>query len=410
MKVFSDEGRALVKIDEDLALASEPRRGGEWVATLLEKTGNGDAEAVAPPWSVKRPVSERHRTRDREVIDALEAQGVEDPEAVFREAQVEIKKAEQEVLENVEEKSGGDGKDYENQATEVVNIATELGELYRDLDDDAPLISLKLENGARRLVRVTTPRFKNIVAKEFYERHGKAPNNDALTAARNVLGGKALDRPGVELHNRVAGSLRDRVILHDCANQDWEAVKITPSEWEVIPLETPTFRRYQHQQPLTRPEENGDFERLLDYINVSSNGSTDESLLVMAAVASYLIPNRPRPVTVFYGPHGSAKTTAAKIVRRVIDPSAMDTLTFPHRKDTGELVQKLAHNHVANFDNVSYLNREQSDALCRAVTGEGFSKRKLYTDEEDVIFNYQRCIVLTGIDRHRTSRTSWTAP
>jgi len=40
----------------------------------------------------------------------------------------------------------------------------------------------------------------------------------------------------------------------------------------------------------------------------------------------------------------------------------------------------------------------QSDALCRACTGEGFSKRELYTDDEDVIYSYQRCIGLNGIN------------
>ena len=39
-----------------------------------------------------------------------------------------------------------------------------------------------------------------------------------------------------------------------------------------------------------------------------------------------------------------------------------------------------------------------SDALCRAVTGKGFSKRALYTDDEDVIQTYRRCVGLNGIN------------
>ena len=37
------------------------------------------------------------------------------------------------------------------------------------------------------------------------------------------------------------------------------------------------------------------------------------------------------------------------------------------------------------FDNLGKLQQWQSDALCRAYSGEATSKRKLYTDEEDVV-------------------------
>jgi hypothetical protein len=39
-----------------------------------------------------------------------------------------------------------------------------------------------------------------------------------------------------------------------------------------------------------------------------------------------------------------------------------------------------------------------SDFLCRAVTGQGFSKRELYTDDSDIIYSFQRPIGLNGIN------------
>ena len=39
-----------------------------------------------------------------------------------------------------------------------------------------------------------------------------------------------------------------------------------------------------------------------------------------------------------------------------------------------------------------------SDTLCRACTGAGFSKRELYTDDDDVIYNFRRCPGLNGIN------------
>lgn len=39
-----------------------------------------------------------------------------------------------------------------------------------------------------------------------------------------------------------------------------------------------------------------------------------------------------------------------------------------------------------------------SDVLCRAVTGSGFSKRMLYTDDDDCIYQFKRCVGFNGIN------------
>src|SRR5262249_23518965 len=49
-------------------------------------------------------------------------------------------------------------------------------------------------------------------------------------------------------------------------------------------------------------------------------------------------------------------------------------------------------------DNVSRIPSWLSDALCRLATGGGFSTRKLYTDDEEQLFNAQRPVSLNGIE------------
>ena len=67
-------------------------------------------------------------------------------------------------------------------------------------------------------------------------------------------------------------------------------------------------------------------------------------------------------------------------------------------KDQKELVQKLSHHRCLMFDNVSYISQNLSDILCRAVTGSGFSKRELYSDDSDIIYTFKRCISINGIN------------
>src|SRR5262249_13429652 len=54
------------------------------------------------------------------------------------------------------------------------------------------------------------------------------------------------------------------------------------------------------------------------------------------------------------------------------------------------------------FDNLSGLPQWLSDALCRLSTGGGFSTRELYTDDEEIIFEAKRPIILTGIEELAT--------
>jgi hypothetical protein len=97
-----------------------------------------------------------------------------------------------------------------------------------------------------------------------------------------------------------------------------------------------------------------------------------------------------------YGTHGSGKSTFQEFVKLVVDPSAALTTAFP--ADIKELVQALSHSYVTFFDNVSEIKELTSDQLCRAVTGSGFTKRGLYTDDEDVIYNMKRAVGYNGIN------------
>ena len=59
---------------------------------------------------------------------------------------------------------------------------------------------------------------------------------------------------------------------------------------------------------------------------------------------------------------------------------------------------KLSHNYIAYYDNVSVIQDWISDLLCRAVTGSSFSKRALWTNDDDFYYNFKRIIGINGID------------
>ena len=113
-------------------------------------------------------------------------------------------------------------------------------------------------------------------------------------------------------------------------------------------------------------------------------------------LVSCFVPGIPHVLLVIFGAQGSSKSTLSRLARLLVDPSLIEVASFPHSQK--ELVQALAHHYFLFFDNVSYISEEQSDILCKAITGGGHTKRELYSDDDDIIYNFIRCIGINGIN------------
>jgi len=224
---------------------------------------------------------------------------------------------------------------------------------------------------------------KRWLAKLYWENLGKAINSENLNATINIIESAAcFNGAQHSLHNRVAW--HEESIWYDLADAESRAVKITPQGWEIITCPPILFRRYSHQQAQVEPVRGGDAKAFLKFVNVQDE---DQKILLLVWMVSCFIPDFPHPMPNFYGAQGSAKSLLSKLLRKITDPSALEAMSFP--KDVKEFAQLLAHHHCIFFDNVSYLPNDISDALCKAITGDGFSKRELYTDEDDIIFRFQ---------------------
>ena len=234
--------------------------------------------------------------------------------------------------------------------------------------------------------------FKRRLAMLFWETYQKSPNSNALNAALTVIEGRAcFNSPEYILHNRVAW--HSDAIWYDLTDSEWRVIKITPEGWRIITDPPILFRRYAHQQPQVEPALDGDVKALLKFLNIHEE---DQKILLLVWIVSCFIPDFPHPIPNFYGAQGSAKSLLAKLLRKLIDPSAIEVASFP--RDMKEFVQLLAHHFCIFFDNVSHLPDQVSDTLCKAVTGDGFSKRELYTDDDDIIFAFKRCLGINGIN------------
>jgi hypothetical protein len=196
------------------------------------------------------------------------------------------------------------------------------------------------------------------------------------------------------LHLRVAGDDSANNIYYDLTSPSWETVKITPQGWLIEKTPTMMFRRYKNQIAQVYPstEYTDDiFDRFINLINAKTE---DSKLLLKCYIVALLIPDIPKAILMLHGEPNSAKTTLLELIKMLIDPCSTRTLTC--RKENDELAQLFSHNYLPYFDNLSYITDWMSDAFCRAVTGDSFSKRKLYTDNDDLFYTFMRCIGFSG--------------
>lgn len=240
--------------------------------------------------------------------------------------------------------------------------------------------------------RVRSKQFRRWLCSLMWESEQKAPHANAITSALTIIESRACFKgPQITLENRVC--LHEGSIWYDLSNKRWEAVRITQDGWEIITDPPTLFRRYAHQAPQVTPLAGGDMGAFKNFLNLAS---PEQELLLLIYLVTCFLPDIPHPIPVLYGPQGASKTTLARGLRRFIDPSAVEVLSLP--TTINDLVQQLSHHWFAFFDNITGLPDQVSDALCRAVTGEGFSKRELYSDDDDVIYAFRRCLGLNGIN------------
>jgi hypothetical protein len=187
--------------------------------------------------------------------------------------------------------------------------------------------------------------------------------------------------------------MRDGAIHIDLADKRWRAIKVTAAGWEILDKPPVMFRRYSHQQALPEPVGAGRLSDIHRYLRV--NLKDDQYLLEVWLVACAFA-NVPRPAITFHGPQGASKTTTARCLKALIDPSL--TASVDLGKSPADLAQTLDHHGVPCFDNLTSIPTWAADMLCRGVTGGAFTKRELYSDNSDVIMSFKRPIILTGIN------------
>jgi len=173
-----------------------------------------------------------------------------------------------------------------------------------------------------------------------------------------------------------------------------EYIEINSGKWKITDtVRGFMFKSFPHQKPMVKPvKKGGDCTKLLDFLNIHDK---KEQSILLSYIITGLIPEITMPALILNGPPGSAKTTLLRMVKKLLDPSVPEMIN--DNQWLNELSLIASQNRMIVLDNLTYLTSKQSDMLCSVITGVGFSKRRLYTDEELVVQEYKNLIALSGV-------------
>lgn len=276
------------------------------------------------------------------------------------------------------------------QAEVLITLAND-AELFLDPETDMSYASVPV--GDHRAVwPVRNTGFKRWLLLRYWEQKNKAPGAQALQDALGVIEARAYFEGKPEQVFLRLAQVKDKIYI-DLCNERWEAVEISAGGWRILKNPPVKFRRSKGMLPLPRPETGGNIEDLKNFVNI---GTKEDWILTVSWLVAAMRPDGPYPVLVIQGEQGSAKSTAAKVLRSLIDPNAAPQRTTP--RDERDLAIGANNSWILSYDNLSGIPLWLSDALCRVSTGGGFATRTLYENDEETIFNYTRPIVVNGID------------
>ena len=277
----------------------------------------------------------------------------------------------------------------------ALSVLMRLAEKARYINTPSGLLFARVPvNGHYEIVSINEhgSGFVRWITHQYKKERGTAPPADALTTCmRGVAADAEYEGEKAKIYNRIA-PYDDRVYL-DLANEKWECIEISPKGWKIIQCPPVYFRRTNGMLPLPYPTKGGSLDDIKQVINAKTS---KDYMLLQGWAIGVLQPHGPYPVLNLNGERGSTKTKASEYLRRLIDPNIAPTRSAP--RDVKGIAIMAENNMILALDNLSSMPLWLSDSLCRVATGAGDSDRMLYTDDQEVVFNNCRPIILNGIE------------
>jgi Domain of unknown function (DUF3854) len=276
---------------------------------------------------------------------------------------------------------------------QLVSLAQEKASIWYSTDEIAYADVMK--EGARATFRLNSEVFARYLRREYHAVSGQICTSDTIKTAVDMLCAVAeIGETEMEVFSRV-GKFGDRYYL-DLGTPDWRAIEYSAEGWKVVSDPPVRFERARKGSPLPTPVGGGNLLNLFEFINAEE----EDFPLLTGFLLKCLVPDGTEPILILHGEQGSGKSSAAEVLKRMVDPSTPNLLK--NVADVRTVAIHAQKTRILLYDNLSYLSPETSDLMCSMSTGGGHVERALYSNDELTVWAFKRPQILTGIDEVAT--------
>jgi hypothetical protein len=266
-------------------------------------------------------------------------------------------------------------------AADVELFSTSDGTAYADIRDGA----------TRQTLGLRKREFKDWLTNQYYSATKKSASADAITQAISTLEAKARFQ-GEKRAVFIRSAALDGAVYLDLGDDSWGVVEISATGWQLVYDAPVRFRRPSGQLPLPTPIAGGDLDALQSLLNLDQ----DNWVIVLLWLLQSLKPAAEYPILVVTAPPRTGKSTFSEALKNLIDPSTVSML--PSVGDPRNFAVTGSNRRIIAIDNLSNLTPDQSDILCRASTGGGYSHRTLHSDGDETTIAFLNALILNSID------------
>ncbi len=278
--------------------------------------------------------------------------------------------------------------DKDKASTMLIDIAKSKYKFFNNKDGET-FVQIETK-GYKELLHVNSESFGDRMRMWNYKKTSKGLSKNVLETVISTLEAVSkFEGETIVTHQRYAQV--DDVIYIDTCNDRRDVIKVDKFGWRIGKNPSIFFTRTTDMQELPIPESGGDIRGLLKHINIDKPNLpllTGWMLMTMqAGKGAYALLS-------VDGMAGSGKSTACRMIKKLIDPNKAPLLSQP--KPSEIRVISSGH-HVLGFDNFSRISPELSDTFCRITTGDNQAFRVLYTTNSSMTVSIKKPIMINAI-------------
>lgn len=244
---------------------------------------------------------------------------------------------------------------------------------------------------------VGSGRFNTLFKELFFHKYKEFLDNQSMQLVTEMLtmeGRKITEK--VHLAKRIYRD--ENLYLYELESDTNKVVWIENGEPSIEELDDVYFKHCLMDANQVIPDLTVTPRELLGLLYKHFHFSSEDDLCLFALylIACFLgVENVRMPILVLYGSKGAAKSTAMRMLQKIVSPQKGDLGGQYNSLDDLQLT--IANSYIVTLDNIRTISKKCSDLLCRVCSGGSYKKRKLYTDGEMITYDLNCIVVISSI-------------